>query len=134
MRGIKFRAWNGNRMLTMAKGGFCDFELSGGEVYVSLNGMGFSEQDYPLVQYTGLKDRDGVEIYEGDIYETPYTKLIYIITFNNGFYGGAPAGSTPTEPMWCSDEDGESGPLDWVKVIGNIYETPELLQQDNGQG
>ena len=65
MREIKFRAWDGQSMIFMGKGGYCDFELRGGEVY-EYDSIGYEahSQDYPLMQSTGLKDKNGVEIYE----------------------------------------------------------------------
>lgn len=123
MREIKFRAWDGEQMHKA-------FDLTQNPIYWWKDNF-----DYPLMQYTGLKDKNGVEIYEGDILSS------------SGGYGGDLIGSV----YWgvLSDTDGWShGAYQcWVcdgeslfdlagansdascEVIGNIYENPELLEQ-----
>jgi len=90
MREIKFRAWDGERMLFMGKGGYCDFELSGGHIF-TLSEFESHKQDYPLMQYTGLKDKNGVEIYQDDLINVFYTSnngenyhdCIYKVTYGD---------------------------------------------------
>lgn len=60
-REIKFRAWNGE---AMEYGGFCIHAT--GKV-VSEKGLTKVSTSSSIMQYTGLKDCKGVEIYEGDI-------------------------------------------------------------------
>jgi hypothetical protein len=100
MREIKFRAWNSEEK-TMLK----PFDLSSNPKYWCDN-----LKDYPLMQYTGLKDKHGVEIYESDVIDYYGKNIIvkipdiYIEVHKN------------LNPEWC-------------EVIGNIYETPELLDK-----
>ena len=71
MREIKFRAWDGSRMwdkTEIAVGNNDLFEILNDHNAVEL----FSEA-FELMQYTGLKDKNGKEIYEGDIVRHLYT-------------------------------------------------------------
>ena len=87
-----------------------------------------------LMQSTGLIDKNGVEMYEGDIVECQHTyngiikgKLVYC---EAGACWGIEVFDEPTWYAWfCDDiEENENGEYD-VKVIGNIYENPELLEE-----
>ena len=74
-----------------------------------------------LMQYTGLKDRNGKEIYEGDIVKCPVSG-INIVLWDDDAAG------------WVFDdllnEDDFYTTIDYweTEIIGNIYENPELLE------
>jgi len=73
------------------------------------------------MQYTGLKDCRGVEIYEGDILGNgKNNKNIYEVTFEDGCFDNT---------LIFEDESYEYFHNSYqLEVIGNIYENPELIQ------
>ena len=119
MREIKFRAWDKSRqhpcMIEVEALMYDEFDKMSicGKPFDEDNG-GFThleEGEFDLIQYTGLKDNNGVEIYEGDIFKPLYNKLgNYIVTFKNGRFN-------------ISDFSHSQ-----CKIIGNIHQHPELIE------
>jgi uncharacterized phage protein (TIGR01671 family) len=117
MREIKFRAWNSMDKEMMygvwlsPDGSVIDFE------YGNVVGTYPKDQVIPL-QYTGLKDKNGTEIYEGDIVK-------YKSFFSSDYVLGVVEYTEQAE--WAVDMRLLSRIYSNVEVIGNIYEHPHLL-------
>ena len=119
-REIKFRAWTG---LIMLHDGFAI--MNGKVLHHNVGGLEFyGEYEYEIMQFTGLLDKNGKEIYEGDIINAN----IYLneqdchdIYFQNGDFRIRWSMFRLSELLESSFNGRK------VEVIGNIYENPELL-------
>ena len=119
---FKFRVWNTetNKMITNVKemGVFALKSIYTIDEFLVIP----TNEKYPLMQYTGLKDKNGIEIYEGDIIKYDFNELNYRIEFLNAefiarrFYENI-ENLYPTEFDYGKE----------CEVIGNIYENKELL-------
>jgi uncharacterized phage protein (TIGR01671 family) len=135
MREIKFRAWDTPNKV-MCDVGSINYLAGGinvdgpghyiGNGWASCN-EGFKNPiDVILMQYTGLKDAYGQEIYEGDIvkgychYPNKVFEVRYLASKSNcGFVATDSPDRDRLIRSWYED----------ITVIGNIYENPELLEQ-----
>ena len=109
MRDIKFRAWN--------KETNCFFMWN-----LSFAFGGTGELWGDVQQYTGLKDKNGKEIYEGDICSVDGGENIYEIIF---YMGGFMVAVLPSKIRIYHIGDSL---FNNIEVIGNIHENPELLK------
>jgi hypothetical protein len=127
MREHKFRAWDPqfNRWLLPE-----DITICGdGTVYVDRrgeNGGDVIDTVQPpkvvLESFTGLKDKDGREIYEGDFCRF-FSGSIREIIFNNGGFGYISSGDF----VGLAGHHHFDEIIIFLEVVGNIYDTPELL-------
>jgi hypothetical protein len=125
MRELEFRAWDKvrNRMLTSAK--FVEFKVINGVLSAVNYDWSGKEQVLEVVQYTGLKDANGVKIFEGDIFylcggeDNPHVRVCFCTP--RGAYVFFDSYDDYIEDI-CGYH------LETMEIIGNIYETPELLK------
>lgn len=124
MREIKFRAWN-EKLKMMSPAFHLNMEEMptgyGGEILVNFIDGQLSEmiEKCELMQYTGLKDKNGREIYEGDIVKFHMFNSVGVIEWNKR-----------TAEFLARRNNGwtEFGGYQDMEVIGNIYENPELVK------
>ena len=106
MREIKFRAWTGEKMSSwndMKK-------LHIHTVFV------MCQPELNLMQYTGLKDKNGVEIYEGDVLQQK--GQVHRVDFDQGSFGMRMLHVGLSSFLTIYPDN--------VEVVGNIYENPDL--------
>ena len=79
-------------------------------------------------QYTGLKDKNGKELYEGDMLSVDgrNSGLPVVVIYEDGAFMGAYTDSTFKYPLNSVELH-----LQKTEVIGNVYENPELLTPEN---
>lgn len=122
MRTIKFRAWEKDEKYMSKPFSFSDIEPNG-----EIEEGTISLEECAVMQFTGLLDKNGKEIYEGNIVQMHHPKEhrkneitgLGTVVFHKGQY-------------IVEDTMDDDSPLygKW-EVIGNIYENPELLSNPN---
>ena len=125
MREIKFRA----KDIASNKWLFGDLRHHKDDVCIFNQGGTKGEQvkRETVGQFTGLRDINGKDIYEGDILDVSYAdEESYLeVRFVRGVFAF----------LWNGDLDDEfpcNAPThEWAKVIGNIYDNPELLNKED---
>ena len=143
-REIKFRAWNisNKLMYKNVQDGFFSISENGQLVLGITLGKIIQDADSVLMQYTGLKDKNGKYIYEGDILKSSKNDF-YIngdksdVCFLNGsccisiIYDSIAVQLYDFEKVYKpTDYPNNIDKCNWIEefeVIGNIYENLELL-------
>ena len=111
-----------------------EFFITDSEVFIYYSDFDNSEKvdmrHHVILQYTGLKDKNGAEIYEGDILSTDLSRPYLIVEFRNGafMYQCHDGGRNYYDFMEPANE-GLKFNTKYHEVIGNIYENPELLER-----
>jgi uncharacterized phage protein (TIGR01671 family) len=120
-REIKFRAWNKKKKEMRD---VCSLHNSTQPYFVSVYDEEKGEIDWfddlIIMQFTGLKDKNGVEIYEEDLLSNDVGAPVMRVEFNQGCFtlnGLENLISEEVDHTQC------------LEIIGNIYENPELLKE-----
>lgn len=120
MREIKFRAWDKNsEEMNITVSGLTGIDNPNNDdplKYVCGNKNVIDWKDCELMQYTGLKDKNGKEIYEGDILKfntVGGNEMIYDVRWKG----------TGFKPTRLSEHNQQE-----IEIIGNIYENKELIK------
>jgi uncharacterized phage protein (TIGR01671 family) len=142
MREIKFRAWDGEKMRhdIAVIGGMAAVEenpdgdsyhgtivTKSGNIDLYSDWAKYKVKSWSLMQYTGLKDKNGVEIWESDIIkiDDPEDKSTAEIVFADGAFRKKYKGWDQSLPYPVIDDFD----LKWFYVIGNVCQNPELLEK-----
>jgi uncharacterized phage protein (TIGR01671 family) len=125
MREIKFRAWDKKKNMMVYENTYiCDMTITfGGQVFCHDSYYEIHDYDFDLMQYTGLKDKNGKEIYEGDILRFEDSTLIQVVFVDcSARFAGVPLDTK------------KYGSAEWTidgkryEIVSNIYENPELIK------
>ena len=125
MHEIKVRAWH-KPYKQMCNVSMLQFDYDGTICAAVIIEKPFNDQrlakidDLIIEQFTGLKDKNGTEIYEGDILidDTGEPIEYWVVKFSEGGFIGECAGVA--EPLF---------ELANLEVVGNIHEDPELVEE-----
>lgn len=122
MREIKFRAWikEVDEIREVEYINFWKKKISYPHKFCKEYYLNADFDEIELMEYTGLKDMDGKEIYEGDILFESFREEYFKVVFENGSFR--------------AEADGYSLDLEdyahICEVVGNIYENAELMEDE----
>ena len=129
MRDIKFRIWDGAKNEWLASSNkdalpYYGFALVGEVMTVQSPPVWSLDEGNVIEQYTGLKDKNGTEIYDGDIIKVEGDAEIYRVEWIYSGFGLEPRYNSPLYPILGNVKLRKK-----IEVIGNVHENPELVEE-----
>ncbi len=125
MREIKFRAWHKGKKII---GNVLGIDILHKEIFFSNENVDCYEhvdfKNIELMQYTGLKDKNNKEIYEGDIVKLRANHGIGVIKYYDE-WGAFVVEYVKSKPLAVL---GMNYYKEDIEILGNIYENSELLK------
>ena len=115
------------------RGKLSDGKWSFGNLCVDIKGIAIITPDESIIgsygrvdpesvgQYTGLEDKNGKKIFEGDILYCPYNNSNGVVNYSQGMF--VVTFGAYSEEALCTFGDAE--------IIGNIYDSPEMLKSED---
>ena len=82
--------------------------------------FGFEVDPETVGQYTGLKDRNGVKIWEGDVFHLDDPNILYVVAWQDAGFVGRQRGNRSSVGLsyWAP----------YLEKVGNVHDNPELLE------
>ena len=128
---IKFRAWN-EKTESFIDYGDLMLDLKNGKVYSGDVGIPEYTIDVTnqviLMQYTGCRDKNGLEIFEGDVIKDKYDKIRLVQRYVGAFVITNKIPDSDGQESTYSYFNNLSNHHFYFEVIGNMWENPELLE------
>ncbi len=140
MRELKFRVWDFDKKRMMSED---DFFVRHGMAHTHGESGIIIRASWKIMQYTGLKDVNGVELCEGDVFKKTnhlhwwtYVVRCYegtSIPYGSGLFDNVSKGWGRVYTYKVKKSEGSFSRLPFIgefEILGNIYENPELLENE----
>ena len=141
MKDVKFRAWDGREMFYDVQNAYKG-HTGKHHPLESAHAVSFGEalklDLFEVMQFTGLKDISGKDVFEGDCLKTPRSQIVKVVRYqvDRASFLMANVSDFQFEQNWDIWQKITQKYL-WefeFQVIGNIHENPELLHSKRGGG